>query len=179
MDEFDGNLANWNRRGALEEIENLKTIRATAWDEHTHVFRWLMASLLAINGAACLAVVGQAAMPLDYRLWACGAFVTGILSALLVAVLGQRSIQNSLLPLQKYIGYWMTVADDGERDESVETALNNELKISANIGFASRFVGWISACAFLCGVLVAGFGMTQKPIVPSGSTIGLGSQIRP
>jgi hypothetical protein len=158
---LENSVGQWNKRGALEEIENLKSIRATAWDEHTHSFRWLMASLLGVNGAACLGIIGVSEIPLEHRMYSGGAFVFGILSALLVAVFGQRSVQQSLLPLQRMIGYWMTVVDDGIRDEGMEQGLNDELKDSAKFGHAGRVFGWLSALAFAVGAMAAGNGMLE------------------
>jgi hypothetical protein len=155
---IDESERNWTKAAALEEIDNLKSIRATAWDEHTHSFRWLMASLLAINGGACLALLNNSDVDLKFRIIASGIFIFGILMALLVAVFGQHSIQRTLGPLQKQIGYWMTVASDGERLAAYETELNDELLGSAKIGIASRVSGWLSAGAFLCGVITAGYG---------------------
>jgi hypothetical protein len=150
----------WNREAAKEEIENLKNVRATAWDEHTHSFRWIMATLSAINGGACVAILNQDGMNISSKLLASGLFVGGLLMALLVAVFGQHSVQRCLLPLQRQIGYWMTVASDGERDEAFETELNEELKTSARIGMGGRVSGWLAAICFISGVVVAGFGLS-------------------
>jgi hypothetical protein len=98
-------------------------------------------------------------------------FILGILMALLVAVFGQHSIQRTLGPLQKQIGYWMTVASDGERLDEYETELNNELRGSAKIGMASRVSGWLSAGAFVCGVVVAGYGLSKANTGPAPEKI--------
>lgn len=157
----DKSESDWLRQAAAEEIENLKLIRATVWDEHTHSYRWLMASLLAINAGACLAIADNAGWG-SYRVIAGAAFAVGIFAALLVAVVGQRANQKSLEPLQKIIGYWISVVDDGERDEQLENKLNDELNASIRIGHASRLVGWISAFAFAVGVVTSGLGMNWQ-----------------
>ncbi len=133
------------RHAAREEIDSLKLIRATMWDEHTHTYRWMMASLLAVNGAACLGVLGQESISLSYKLTAGSIFVFGILSSLLVALFGQRSAQKSLVPLQQLIGYWTTVSLDGERDEEQEVILTNQLSNGLRTARAARFAGWVSA----------------------------------
>lgn len=160
-EELNDNLVDSNRRAFLEQIESLKQIRATAWEEHTHSFRWLMASLLGLNGAAGLGVLGQAEIPIEYKLMSCACFVSGILLALLVAVFGQYSTQRTLGPLQKLIGYWLAVSEDGLRDEVIEADLNGELAASAKIGLGSRFAGWGSALAFLVGAIAAGYGLSH------------------
>lgn len=162
----------WNQKGALEEIENLKNIRATAWDEHTHSFRWIMATLSVMNGGACLAILDQDKLDAETTLVASGLFVIGILMALLVAVFGQHSIQKSLVPLQKQIGYWMTVVEDGERDEGLEGQLNDELRSSVTIGWASRISGWLAAMAFVSGACVSGYGLAQSDLATSKNKVG-------
>lgn len=156
---LDDSEKDWNRKGALEEIESLKLIRSTAWDEHSHSYRWLMASLLAINGGACLSIYANTEISHPIRLIACGSFIIGIIAALLVAVFGQRSIRKSLVPLQKQIGYWMKVVGDGLRDEEIEADLAKELGASAKTGLASRIAGWVSALGFMAGVISVGFGI--------------------
>ena len=145
VDDVNGEKTNWNRKVALEEIENLKSIRSAAWAQHSDAFKWLMASLLAVNGGSCLAILNATEIPIGFRLVSMGAFVFGIMTALLIAVFGQHSVQSSFAPLQKLIGYWMTVVDDGERMEEMEEEIGDELKRSARIGVGTRIAGWVSA----------------------------------
>lgn len=161
-EELNNSLVDWHRRAALEEIEYIKAFRSSAWEEHTNSYRWLMASLLGVNGAACLAVFGSAAVQWQLRFYACGSFILGILAALLVAVFGQHAVQKSLSPLQKLVGYWMTVAEDGQRDDDIEAKLNHELQVSAKIALGSRLSGWVSAIAFLVGITISGFGLEDQ-----------------
>jgi hypothetical protein len=156
---LDDSISAWTRADAIENIENLKGMRTLAWDEFNHSFRWLMASLLAINGGALLAMLDHSSLGLSHRVSSGCAFVFGIIMALLVAVFGQHSTIRSLPSLQKMIGYWMTVAVDGLRDEKIENDLDNELKASVKLGLGSRVSGWLSAIAFLIGIGISGHGL--------------------
>ena len=168
--DVNGEQTNWNRKLALEEIENLKSLRSAAWVQHSDAFKWLMASLLAVNGGACLAVMDASELTIGFRLASMGLFVFGIMTALLIAVFGQHSVQSSFVPLQKLIGYWMTVVDDGERMEEMEEEIGDELKRSARIGVGTRIAGWVSALAFLAGIVTAGLGLMsdQTAVVTTG-----------
>jgi hypothetical protein len=152
----------WLRKAALEEVDNLKAIRAISWEQHSHSFKWLMASLLVLNGGASLAILSAENLPIDHRLWAGCAFVIGIVFALLVAVMGQRAIQSSFEPIQRYIGYWFTVAEDGERDEQAEANLAKELQGIKWKAKTSQGAGWLSAISFVVGVVVAGSGLERS-----------------
>lgn len=166
-EKIDLSLADWNRASASEEITNLKLIREFVWEEHTQSYRWLMASLLALNGGACLTIFDTDLVPLEAKFFSCGLFVVGTVCALLVAMLGQRSNQASFAPLQQQIGYWMTVERDGERDEEFEAELAARLKKGTRIGLFARSAGWLSGLAFVTGVMVAGFSMVPPKQPPS------------
>jgi hypothetical protein len=166
--EADQSEKGWLRKAALEEIDHLKLVRATSWEQHSHSFKWLMASLLAVNGGALLAVFDSQYVSLGYQAFASGCFVIGIMAALLVAVFGQRSIQKSFPPLQKIIGYWMTVVEDGERLESLETDLNNELQTAVKYGRGAQICGWLSALAFLVGA--GGVGVEMYSSIEASHT---------
>lgn len=157
--QIEQSVATWNRKGALEEITSLKEIRAASWEQHSHSYKWLTASLLAVNGGACLAVLGQADMSVEYKLFAAGCFVGGIVLAMLVAVLAQRTITSSLAPLQRQVGYWMTVVHDGVRDQDFEQTLVEETKNAVRLSIFGQVVGWASAAAFLGGITAAGIGI--------------------
>lgn len=150
----------WNRKGALEEIDSLKLLRATSWEQHSHSFKWLTASLLALNGGGLLSIASLK-IPFDDKLIAGSSFTIGLAFALLVAVLSQRAIIAMLVPIQRQIGYWMTVVDDGVRDESFEATLNKETKSSVRLAIVGQAAGWLSALALFGGIVAAGSGLAQ------------------
>jgi hypothetical protein len=168
-DQADQSLVAWNRRGALEEISFLKEIRASAWDQHTHAYKWLTASLLAINGAACLTILNYSELEIIAKLISLSSFVFGILCALAVAVLGQYSVRKSFLPVQRRIGYWMTVVEDGVRDEEIETKFEAEIKSLTSMSYLTQIIGWMSAIAFLIGVITAGAAMFKNATAPKAN----------
>jgi len=65
----------------------------------------------------------------------------------------------SLMPIQRQIGYWMTVSEDGIRDVEFEEKLAKELKRSVLIARLGQIFGWVSAVGFFGGLFLAGQGM--------------------
>ncbi|WP_324261586.1 hypothetical protein U4960_15935 [Altererythrobacter sp. H2] len=151
----------WIKEAAKEEIESLKFMRAVAWEQHSHSFKWLVGSLLALNGGGLLAIVQATGIALIERLFGGAAFALGIACALLVAVFAQHAIMASLMPLQRQIGYWMSVVDDGVRNEQFEAELASELGKSSRLEKLGRIGGWASAACFFVGLICGGVGMVQ------------------
>ena len=161
---------NWAKLAAHEEKKTLDEIRQSLWSEHTHLFRWLTASLLAINGGAAIALLNAESLTGNTQLVSGGLFTMGILAALLIGVFGQRATQNTLPKLQKLAGYWLAVSSDGIREETLENDLIADLNRVGFAGHASRIAGWISAILFACGVLVIGADVGQKEEANGEST---------
>lgn len=161
-DNSSSSIEGWNRKGALEEIDSLKLLRATSLEQHSHSFKWLTASLLALNGGGLLAIAQSEKIGTQNVVVAGASFAVGLAFALLVAVLGQRAIIASLVPLQKQIGYWMTVCEDGIRSENLEADLALELKKSVRLSRFGQVLGWLSALALFGGVYLAGAGMVAS-----------------
>ena len=140
------------REAARAEIEFLGELRRNSFEQHTHSFRWLTASLLAINGGAAIAILNSTILS-PFSLVTSGAcFTGGILSALMVGVLAQRSIMASLIPIQTQIGYWIGVVSDGTRDEVKEQSFINDTAHAVRSAKIGQVAGWISAVLFVSGL---------------------------
>lgn len=163
-------LKDWHREVALEEVASLKELRAIGWEQHNQSFKWLTATLLALNGGGLLAVSQIEQIPVLSTVSAGTAFAAGIAFALLVAVIAQRAIVQSFTPIQRQIGYWMTVASDGCRDDTIENDLQEGSKKVLPWNRATQVLGWLAAIAFFVGIFMAGSGLLEaartRPTVP-------------
>ncbi|MBD2840724.1 hypothetical protein [Erythrobacter rubeus] len=157
-------LSKRNRDGAVEELESLKEIRAIGWEQHAHSFKWLTASLLALNGGGLLAAAQIDGVLVGDRIAAGFSFALGIAFALIVAVVGQRAIAKSFVPIQKQIGYWMRVASDGTRDEVLERELIAESLKIRPLSRTTQAFGWFSAMAFFVALYMLGSGMLNASL---------------
>jgi hypothetical protein len=154
--------ADWVKVAAAEEKKTLDEIRTNLWAEHSHLFRWLTGSLLAINGGSAVAVLGSEQIDGIAKLIAGGLFSSGILAALLVGVFGQRANQIALPKIQELAGYWIAVSIDGQRDEEIEANLIGAINKPTWQALASRGAGWLSALLFAGGVVSIGLAVSHQ-----------------
>src|SRR5690349_346335 len=76
--------------------------------------RWLLATLVVINGAAALTVLPLKMEP-AVKLAAAVAFLIGILAALGAALWSLYAFKRVSIAAATMVGYWLKVADDGQR----------------------------------------------------------------
>ena len=130
--------------------------RAIAFEQHSQSFRWLTASLLAINGAAAIAILNSVSIPISAKLWSGIFFLLGILLALGIAVCSQRA-GAALLPLiQTQVEYWDRVQFDGQRIIASESEAAANAKMPLRWSSAAQVCGWLSALTFCVGFIIAG-----------------------
>ena len=73
--------------------------------------RWLLATLVVINGAAALTVLPLKMAP-SVKLAAAVAFLIGILAALGAALWSLYAFKRVSIAAATMVGYWLKVADD-------------------------------------------------------------------
>jgi len=122
--------------------------------------RWLLATLAAINGAAAVSTL-PLAMPAEARLAAAAAFVVGILAALGAALWSLYMFKRVTAAAHSMLGYWLTVADGGERLKALEATMKAEMDEAIG-SRATLLLGSASATAFLAGCGLAGWGMLLR-----------------
>jgi hypothetical protein len=139
----------WTALAAKAEVGQLTTLRNMSMGQAVDAQKWLTASLMAVNGAGAITAAGLKGQQ-EIGL-AAFSFIFGIGLALTNALLIQSSGFKSLPWMGKLIGYWISVADDGERVEQFEDQLRDEEKPWRRLGLAARTAGWLSAIAFFTG----------------------------
>src|SRR6476660_1252226 len=76
--------------------------------------RWLLATLVVINGAAVISVLPLKIAP-DLKLGAAVAFLFGIMTALGAALWSLYQFKRVSIAANTMMGYWLAVAGDGQR----------------------------------------------------------------
>ncbi|MGN6621821.1 MAG: hypothetical protein ACTHKR_12265 [Sphingomonas sp.] len=156
ISEADENLI---REVAKLELQTVLDLRRVAWEQHSANYKWLNASLLAVNGGAALALLSSSKIQTDLFEFSIAMFVTGILFALLNARLGQFFVGRTIPGLQRMAGYWLHVAIDGARNEGTEDSLNAQMKGELRFIWTAQACGWASIVAFVSGVILAAVGL--------------------
>ncbi|MFM5931728.1 MAG: hypothetical protein ACKOPQ_12545 [Novosphingobium sp.] len=144
---------------AREELSALQEYRRLNLEQHSSTFKWLMASLLAINSGGAIAVLNSEAVEMATKIRAGATFSAGIFFALLVGVISQRAAMKGLPPINHLIGYWLSVVHDGVRDEKIETELARNFSKSIRLAWLGQAIGWMSGFSFFAGLVLIGLGL--------------------
>ena len=176
---------------AKYELAALAESRGKLIDKHSAAFRCLVASLLAVNGGSALALFNSLQIEPFDKIWSGAAFAFGIFTALLCAYLSQGASRRMMDPLAVLSGFWIEVSAGGLFDVTRYAEVLEKIKEAQAASFSTRLAGWLSAMAFVIGVIIVGHalvvlgGHTKKADFPEGKLrfisqyVYLGSSERP
>jgi hypothetical protein len=119
--------------------------------------RWLLATLVAVNGAAAISLV-PLRIAIDAKLAGAGAFLFGILAALGAGLWSLYAFKRVSKSARTMLGYWLTVAGEGSRLEALEASMQRHMDQAVGARATHYFV-LASVAAFLTGCALAGWGM--------------------
>ena len=122
--------------------------------------RWLLASLVVINGAAAIAVL-PLKLATGAKLVGAGAFLFGILAALGAGLWSLYAFKRVSIAANTMMGYWLTVAGDGPRVAALEATMKRHLDQAIGSRGTHVFV-FASVVAFLAGCISAGWGLLSR-----------------
>lgn len=164
------------RAVAREEITTLIESRQLLMEQHSHSFRWLMASLLVINSGAVVASLNSDAIEPVTKVTAGAIFAVGISLALMVAYSSQK-LTNFVTPVvQERIGYWLGVLEDGELDQEADEELAGKARKVLRFRFVPEFFGWLSLVAFFLGLAVIAATLLEASVPDTGQAVELSIQ---
>src|SRR5688500_3300216 len=122
--------------------------------------RWLLATLVAINGAAAISVLPLKMAP-DAKMVGAAAFVCGIMTALGGGIWSLYSFKRVSASAGTMLGYWVAVLDDGPRLEALEATMKRHMDQAIGARGTHIFV-FGSVASFLVGCAAAGWGMFSR-----------------
>jgi hypothetical protein len=125
--------------------------------------RWLLATLVAVNGAGAISVL-PLKIAMTAKLVGAAAFLCGILAALGAGIWSLYAFKRVSAEAGTMIGYWLTVAGDGPRLQALEVTMKRHLDQALGARAAHLLV-FCSVAAFIFGCAFAGWGfLTQGEI---------------
>ncbi|GGB88112.1 hypothetical protein GCM10011494_03020 [Novosphingobium endophyticum] len=148
------------RRVAEVEFSNSLALQARLLDENGATFRWLLASLLAVNGGSAVAILTAEKISGKAMILGGGAFSIGVFFALLLAFFTMKSTERMVAPLGTLSGFWLAAIESGDID--LKALAKAKLKMQKQLKptkCASNFCGWASAMFFIAGVVAIGFNL--------------------
>jgi hypothetical protein len=119
--------------------------------------RWLLATLVVINGAAAIAVLPLKMAP-ELKLGSAGAFLLGILAALGAGLWSLYEVKRVSVAANTMMGYWLNVAGDGQRVAALETTMKAHMDQALGSRGTHLFV-FASVATFLVGCALTGWGL--------------------
>ena len=150
------------RSVAREEIATLIEGRRSLTEQHLQSFRWLVASLLAINSGAIIAVLNLANLVGAVKVQASSLFTLGVILSLMVAYSSQK-LCNFLIPtLQEKIGYWLGVVQDGELCPEADKEISSKAQKILKFKWVPECFGWLALAAFIGGLAIIGNAISDE-----------------
>ena len=122
--------------------------------------RWLLATLVAINGAAAITTL-PLKMPIGAKLGGAMAFLVGILAALGAGLWSLYAFKRVSTLAGTMLGYWLTVSNDGARIEALEVTMKRHFDQAIG-SLGTHFFVFSSVAAFLTGCAFVGWGVISQ-----------------
>ena len=122
--------------------------------------RWLLATLVAINGAAAITML-PLAMARGAKLGGAVAFLLGILAALGAGLWSLYAFKRVSTSAGTMLSYWLTVANDGARLEALEATMKRHFDQAIG-SRGTHLLVFASVWAFLAGCAFVGWGMLVR-----------------
>ena len=139
-------LADFEAKSAVES-------RSKLIDEHHSAFRWIIASLFALNGGAIFAIFGRGNFGLDPIFLAFWFFFAGIMSVFLSVIFSQISDRLMISQVHRWGLYWTTVSATGTRDVENESDIRQGIQRAESWGRKARLFALFAMAWFVIGVL--------------------------
>ena len=122
--------------------------------------RWLLATLVVVNGAAAIAVL-PLKMATGAKLGSAGAFLFGILAALGAGLWSLYAFKRVSIAANTMMGYWLTVAGDGQRLAALEATMKRHMDQAIG-SRGTHVLVFASVAGFLAGCALTGWGMLSR-----------------
>lgn len=122
--------------------------------------RWLLATLVAVNGAAAISMLSLKIMSAA-KLTSASAFLVGILAAIGAGCWSLYSFRRVTAGAGTMVAYWLSVANDGPRLEVLETTMKKHFEQAIG-SRGTHLLVLVSVLAFLLGCAAAGWGLAVE-----------------
>ena len=122
--------------------------------------RWLLATLVAVNGAGAISVL-PLKIEMAAKLGGAGAFLCGILAALGAGIWSLFAFKRVSAEAGTMIGYWLSVAGDGPRLQALEATMKRHMDQALGARAAHALV-FGSVGAFVLGCASVGWGFLAQ-----------------
>lgn len=141
------------RKLAEFEASSAVETRSKLIDEHHSAFRWIIASLFALNGGAILSIFGRERFGLETVFPVFWIFFGGIISTFLTVVVSQMSDRLMIARMHQWGLYWTSVQVTAARDTQHEDQIKRGIATAEKWGRGSRYLAIFAMVWFALGAL--------------------------
>ncbi|MGD9472844.1 MAG: hypothetical protein AB7G24_06985 [Novosphingobium sp.] len=149
------------REWAQAQISQQHQMFGSMLEQHSALYRWILAARLSVNGGAAIAVLNTANIDPAVALIALSLFVIGILLAIVAAELDQKALQASFRFNADAVGFWSKAAVTGKFDATRLAEIGKQAGFDAAKSKPGKIVGLASILVFVAGVAVIGISMAK------------------
>lgn len=150
------------RKLAAHELQHALESRRHVVEEHSSEFRWLLASLLAVNGGGLLFLKQELEQPTPLILASGLIFLVGIVFALLTGWQSQRANRAMIKPISLQTALWISVIETGEIQQDEYQRIEKEFQSAMKVARCTQILGWVSAVAFILASIALGLSTVER-----------------
>jgi len=132
-------------------------------EQHSALYRWILAARLSINGGVAIAVLSAAGIDGRASLISLALFSVGVVSAIIAAEFDQKALEKSFHVDADALGFWSKAAATGNFDATRLSEISQKAVVAAARNLPGKVAGWISLGTFICGVTVIGLSLALCP----------------
>jgi uncharacterized membrane protein YqaE (UPF0057 family) len=143
---------------AHQRVTQLHEIWKMHLDEHFHLFRWMVATLMLANSGGAISIFGAPGIETWLRVSAGGVFALGVIASIIHALRSQTANEDKMKRLQRRIAQWLEVEQSGGFEGDLETTMVQEMDEMFTWPIALHLFGWLPGLMFAAGVGLVAIG---------------------
>ena len=151
------------REWAEAQVSQQNQMFGSLLDQHSALYRWILAARLSVNGAAALATLSSKEIDLRTALIASFLFIGGVVLAIIAAELDQNGVQSAFRGNVDALGFWSKAAATGKFDATRLKEIGEAAGVDAAAAKPGKIVGNASLVFFILGAIVAVIGLASCP----------------
>lgn len=140
---------------AADQAAFAQSARSKLIEETSASARWLMASLLTLNGVAANSVLDSSLISISLKFIPLGMLFFGTLAALSMAFFGQIANKAMINPINAANFFWIEIAAGETFDESRWKEIESDISKAMRKTGAVKIAGLCSAIMFTIGCVAA------------------------
>lgn len=168
---FDPNASpELNRENARAQTAQLAALITVATEQLGQTYRWLLASLLSINGGGIVALISaDENIPRLAVAQSAGLMLAGMILAILVGLASALRSGPAFDLLGAYLNYSSSIIHDGTRDLDIEQELETDGNKIRLVSFAIIGLGFVSLILFVWAVanVICSFASNVSCLCPT------------